>query len=36
VAVTLSRAESVEAARAKARDAAAALHITLDEDANGG
>ena len=36
VAVTLARAESVEAARAKARDAAAALHITLDEDANGG
>jgi phosphoribosylglycinamide formyltransferase 2 len=36
VAVTLARADSVEAARAKARDAAAALHITLDEDANGG
>jgi len=35
VAVTLARGETIDAARAKARAAAAALQVTLHEDGNG-
>jgi formate-dependent phosphoribosylglycinamide formyltransferase (GAR transformylase) len=35
VAVTLARGDSVEAARAKARAAAAALQVSLHEDGDG-